>query len=68
MNAADFRNILARLHWTQRGLAALLGVAHNTVHRWALGHARVPDPLAVWLGAVDAYLNDHPPPNKTGEH
>jgi DNA-binding transcriptional regulator YiaG len=57
-----FRAALARLCWTQRGFAALLGVAHNTVHRWALGQAKIPDGLAVWLGKVEAYLSEHPPP------
>ena len=66
MTSTDFRNALARLRWTQRGFAALLGVANNTVHRWALGQSRVPEPLAAWLTGWVVYLDDHPPP--TGEH
>jgi transcriptional regulator with XRE-family HTH domain len=61
MTAADFRAVLARLCWTQRGLAKLLGVAHNTVHRWALGQARIPPGVVTWLGGVEAFLAAHPP-------
>ena len=62
MTASDFRARLEALGWTQRGFAALLGLAHNTVHRWALGQARIPDGIAAWLDEVLAFLQAHPPP------
>ena len=65
MTASDFRAHLEALCWTQRGLAALLGVAHNTVHRWALGQARIPDDIAAWLEAASGFLRDHPPPGRS---
>jgi len=62
MTAAAFRAHLARLHWSQRGLADLLGVAHNTVHRWALDQATIPADIAAWLERMAALLKANPPP------
>jgi hypothetical protein len=60
MSAADFRALLAAWGWTQRGLAGWLGLAHNTVHRWALGQARIPDDVVVWLRSVGARMEEAP--------
>jgi transcriptional regulator with XRE-family HTH domain len=62
MTSTTFRAHLEALGWTQRGFAALLGVAHNTVHRWALDQARIPDDIAEWLDEVAAFMRSHPPP------
>lgn len=62
MTSTQFRARLEALGWTQRGLAERMGVAHNTVHRWALDQARVPDDVAQWLNDLAQYLQLHPPP------
>ena len=62
MTPYDFRARLEALCWSQRGFAALLGVPHNTVHRWAVGQAGIPLATALWLEAVSTYLLQHPPP------
>ena len=62
MSPTDFRARLEALCWSQRGFAALLGVPHNTVHRWAVGQAVIPAATALWLEAVSAWLLAHPPP------
>lgn len=62
MTASAFRAHLEALGWTQRGLAGLLGVAHNTVHRWALDQAKIPPRIAVWLEAMAEHMKAHPPP------
>jgi len=64
VTASAFRGCLEALGWTQRGLAVLLGVAHNTVHRWALGQARIPEDVAAWLGEAAAFMRAHPPPRR----
>jgi DNA-binding transcriptional regulator YdaS (Cro superfamily) len=62
VTAAAFRAHLGRLCWTQRGLAVLLGLSHNTVHRWALDQAAIPPATAAWLEQVAAFIERHPPP------
>ena len=62
MTAPQFRAHLERLRWSQRGFATFVGVAHNTVHRWALGQAVVPERMAQWLDALLAHLHENPPP------
>src|SRR5215467_5021273 len=62
MTAAAFRAHLEALCWTQRGLAALLGVSPTIVNRWAIDHTDVPEPVAVWLEGLAAYLAEHPAP------
>lgn len=46
MTPAALRAVLARLGWTQMQLADHIGVDHNTVSRWALGHARITERTA----------------------
>jgi plasmid maintenance system antidote protein VapI len=62
MTAAAFREHLDRLAWTQRGVAVFLGVAHNTVHRWAMGQAAIPKEVAAWLRAMAQAMQENPPP------
>ena len=62
MTASTFRRHIEALGWTQRGLAALLGVSHNTVHRWALDQAVIPERYAVWIEDVARFIKQHPPP------
>lgn len=61
MSPSDLRACLASLHWTQRGLAAALGVQERQVRRWAAG-ARVPEPVADWLARAAAWHEANPPP------
>ena len=62
MTSAAFRRHIEALGWTQRGLAALLGVSHNTVHRWALDQAVIPDRYADWIEDVARFIKQRPPP------
>lgn len=64
MTATAFRARLATLCWTQRGLAALLGLSHNTVHRWALGQATIPPDVAAWIEELSAFMRAHAPPRR----
>ena len=62
MTSTTFRAHLEALGWTQRGFAALLGVSHNTVHRWALDQAVIPERYADWIEDVARFIKQHPPP------
>lgn len=61
MTPATLRACLASLRWTQRGLAAALGVQERQVRRWATG-ARVPPAVADWLARAAAWHEANPPP------
>jgi transcriptional regulator with XRE-family HTH domain len=63
MTPAAFRAALASLRWTQRGLAAALGVDERQVRRWAAG-ATVPPPVAAWLVRAAAWMDRNPPPSR----
>ena len=63
MDANRFRDCLAALDWSQRGLAALLDVDERQVRRWATG-SRIPEPVAAWLETLAQFHEAHPPPMK----
>lgn len=63
MTPDRFRECLAALDWSQRGLADLLGVQERQVRRWAQG-ARIPEPVADWLELLARFHKAHPPPQK----
>lgn len=63
MTPERFRECLDALDWTQRGLAALLGVDERQVRRWA-GGSRIPEPIAAWLETLAQFHEEHPPPQK----
>jgi transcriptional regulator with XRE-family HTH domain len=63
MTPAAFRAALASLRWTQRGLAAALGVDERQVRRWAAG-ATVPPAVAAWLTKAAAWMDRNPPPSR----
>ena len=63
MTAPQFLAALAALHWSVRGVAAILGRPPGPVHRWADGTARVPDDVAAWLVARVAAAEALPPPS-----
>ena len=42
MTPDRFRACLDALHWSQRGLADMLGLQPTTVRRWVTGHGIIP--------------------------
>jgi transcriptional regulator with XRE-family HTH domain len=65
MTPDRFRACLAALHWSQHGLARVLGVDEREVRRWASGAHAVPERIAVWLETLarthEANLPPTPP-------
>jgi len=59
------REALAALHWSQRGLAAILDIDERQVRRWAAGTYPVPERIAAWLEGMARYAESHPAPKLT---
>ncbi len=59
MTAEKFRACLAEIGWSQRALAARLGVNDVTVRRWALDGRRMPEEVGEWLGALSDFHAAH---------
>ena len=57
-----FRQCLALLRWSQRGLAEILDTHPTTVRRMATGSAAVPDNVAEWLEELAAVHEARPVP------
>lgn len=53
MTAAEFREALARLGWSQLEAARQLEADPRTVRRWALGEVRAPGPVKVALRCME---------------
>ena len=64
MSPARLRECLAALHWTQRGLARLLGRSESSVRQWTRGAVVVPRDVAEWLEARAGHAENHKPPVK----
>ena len=64
MTPTEFRECLDALHWTQRGLARILGRPEGTVRQWARGAVRIPPDVAAWLDALTAAHLANPPPRR----
>jgi DNA-binding transcriptional regulator YdaS (Cro superfamily) len=64
MTTAEFAATLDRLGWGATSLARLLGRPRQTVTQWQLGRVRVPDDVAQWLRAAEAWHAAHPPPRR----
>lgn len=62
MTPTRLRECLAALHWTQRGLAAILGCSDSLTRRWAAGSDTVPPAVAAWLEGLTAAHAAHPVP------
>lgn len=62
MTPTRLRECLAALHWTQRGLAAILGCSDSLTRRWAAGNDTVPPAVAAWLEELTAAHAAHPVP------
>ena len=65
MTPTRLREALAALHWSQRGLAAILDIDERQVRRWAVGAYPVPVRIAAWLEGMAAYAERHPAPKLT---
>lgn len=63
MTSDRFRECLALLHWSQRGLADALEMDERQVRRWAAG-ATIPRPIADWLEKLARYHERNPPPQR----
>ena len=63
MTPARFLAILARIGKpAYKGLARVHNVGSNQPNRWASGDAPIPEPVADWWEALDAWITEHPPP------
>lgn len=62
MTPDRFREVLALLHWSQRGLADILHRDERQVRRWASGQYPIPDPVADWLQRLARAHERNPPP------
>lgn len=56
------RAALDALHWSGRGLAAILGEDERKVRRWAAGAYEPPADLLRWLENMAAFHRANPPP------
>ncbi len=57
-----FRESLAALHWSQRGLAAVLQCDDRIIRRWSSGEAEIPASVAAWLETLARCHESVPPP------
>jgi transcriptional regulator with XRE-family HTH domain len=62
MTADRFRECLAMLHWSQRGLAEILYCDDRLVRRWAQGNEPVPESIARWIEKLAFTHEALPPP------
>ncbi|WP_424138647.1 nuclease [Roseomonas chloroacetimidivorans] len=62
MTPTRFRECLDALHWTQRGLATILGCADTLTRGWASGRGTIPEPVAEWLEERARQAAETPPP------
>jgi ribosome-binding protein aMBF1 (putative translation factor) len=60
--ADRIRAALATLHWTGRGLAAVLQRDERQVRRWTSGAYEPPVELLAWLEKLAAFHDAHPAP------
>jgi hypothetical protein len=68
MTPQAFSAALAALGWSQRQLAAQLGVDHVVVQRMSRGTRRIEPQLARWLHAAQQWLQANPLPALTKEN
>jgi transcriptional regulator with XRE-family HTH domain len=64
MTPERMRECLSALGWSQRALAARLGLPDRsaTVRQWCNGHTRIPEHVAAWLEHVAAPIAAQPLP------
>lgn len=63
MSPTEFREALAALHWSQRGLADVLDCDDRLVRRWASGEGAIPPDIAEWLKDLMVSHTAAPPPS-----
>ena len=63
MSPDRFRDCLAALRWSQRGLAEMLATHTTTVRRWATGDAIIPSNVAQWLEELAGLHHARPLPS-----
>lgn len=61
MTPTRFRECLALIRWSGRGLADALATDERQVRRWAAG-AKIPEPVAAWLDRAAVWHTANPPP------
>lgn len=66
MTPNRFRECLATLHWSQRGLAEILQMDERQVRRWASGDYAIPPRISDWLEKLARFHERNPPPERTG--
>ena len=62
MTPDRFRDCLALLRWSQRGLADALECDDRLIRRWASGDAEIPASVAAWLETLGQVHAAAPPP------
>jgi hypothetical protein len=62
MTPTRYRECLAAVGQSQRGLAAQLGVSDRLTRAWASGRSRISDDIAAWLEEWAAIRLAHPDP------
>lgn len=62
MSPSRFRDCVAALGWTLRGLAAILQCDDRIIRRWASGDADIPPSVATWLETLAKTHEALPPP------
>ncbi len=62
MTPTRLRECLDLLHWSQRGLARILGRDAGTVRQWARGAVVIPVDVAAWLEKRATHASKTPPP------
>ncbi len=62
MTPDRFRDCVAALGWSLRGLAATLQCDDRLIRRWAGGSAEVPPSVAAWLETLAQCHEAAPPP------
>lgn len=60
--ATRLRAALTSLHWSQRGLAAILRQDERQVRRWLSGDYEPPEAVLVWLEKLADFHTRHMPP------
>ena len=64
MSPWRFRECVAALRISQRGLAALLGRDERQIRRWANGEGPIPLETAAWLERRARAMESDPPPRR----
>lgn len=67
MTPTRLRECLESLHWSQRGLARIIGYSEGTVRCWARGRIEVPQPVAEWLEKCALFMQETPAPVSSRE-